>query len=288
VRKSLSRSTAKAARGTKRVQGFTLIEFLVVIAIIALLAAILFPVFARVREKARQATCQSNETQIGIAIVQYVDDFDDTFPTTYGGGWNLQSGGTSWTSSIAGYLKNTQVLTCPSSNQKTNYVTYQMNAYLGGVASTNGMHLDRYVPGSGCYGNQCTAQAASLPMILTPSTTILLVEDTDAWYEANGNGAGWVTYMGGNNPCGFSSTLAEATAYESPVSYMAVYNFVNEHTNGENITFCDGHVKYFPAAHLMTLGNGGGAETLAGFSNCSTSSFSVNNHNNGDVDFVLQ
>ena len=61
-------------------QGFTLIELLVVIAIIAILAAILFPVFAKAREKARQASCSSNEKQLGLGIIQYVQDNDEMFP----------------------------------------------------------------------------------------------------------------------------------------------------------------------------------------------------------------
>jgi prepilin-type N-terminal cleavage/methylation domain-containing protein len=60
--------------------GFTLIELLVVIAIIAILAAILFPVFAKVREKARQASCASNEKQLGLAFVQYIQDYDESMP----------------------------------------------------------------------------------------------------------------------------------------------------------------------------------------------------------------
>ncbi|MCW3060774.1 MAG: prepilin-type N-terminal cleavage/methylation domain, partial [Capsulimonas sp.] len=64
----------------KRNDGFTLIELLVVIAIIAILAAILFPVFAKAREKARQTTCASNLRQLGLAMLQYVQDNDETFP----------------------------------------------------------------------------------------------------------------------------------------------------------------------------------------------------------------
>src|SRR5580704_6659915 len=64
----------------QRNKGFTLIELLVVIAIIAILAAILFPVFAKVREKARQTVCASNERQIGFAFLSYVEDYDETFP----------------------------------------------------------------------------------------------------------------------------------------------------------------------------------------------------------------
>ena len=63
-------------------QGFTLIELLVVIAIIALLAAILFPVFARAREKARQSTCMSNQRQLAAGIIMYCQDHEETFPGT--------------------------------------------------------------------------------------------------------------------------------------------------------------------------------------------------------------
>ncbi len=81
--------------------GFTLIELLVVIAIIAILAAILFPVFAKAREKARQTTCLSNEKQIGLATLQYIQDYDESY---YGHRWNCNnSGGTTATDVCAGY-----------------------------------------------------------------------------------------------------------------------------------------------------------------------------------------
>src|SRR5688572_26419156 len=90
-------------RNRRRPPGFTLIELLVVIAIIAILAAILFPVFAQAREKARAATCLSNVKQIGTGIAMYVQDYDERFmpPYTYsqtepaGGGWYQDSKG--WT-----------------------------------------------------------------------------------------------------------------------------------------------------------------------------------------------
>jgi prepilin-type N-terminal cleavage/methylation domain-containing protein len=76
-------------------KAYTLIELLVVIAVIAILAALLFPVFARVREKARQATCLSNQKQIAAAVLMYISDYDETFPFVLNSSanWNQASGG---------------------------------------------------------------------------------------------------------------------------------------------------------------------------------------------------
>ncbi len=90
-------------------RGFTLIELLVVIAIIAILAAILFPVFARAREKARQASCQSNEKQIALSLLMYVQDYDETFMRHC-----YSVGDSCWARKIEPYAKNTQIVVCPS------------------------------------------------------------------------------------------------------------------------------------------------------------------------------
>src|ERR1051325_3169103 len=87
-------------------RGFTLIELLVVIAIIAILAAILFPVFARARSQARKIACTSNLKQIALATMMYVQDHDETFPPRYG---SQSSGAASWIISIQPYVKNQQI-----------------------------------------------------------------------------------------------------------------------------------------------------------------------------------
>lgn len=109
-------------------KGFTLIELLVVIAIIAILAAILFPVFARAREKARQASCQSNLKQIAIACNMYMSDYDNTAPYLNRGPGNQtddwvngspvisSTGKYTWAVSFQPYVKNAQIFQCPSRN----------------------------------------------------------------------------------------------------------------------------------------------------------------------------
>jgi prepilin-type N-terminal cleavage/methylation domain-containing protein/prepilin-type processing-associated H-X9-DG protein len=135
--------------------GFTLIELLVVIAIIAILAAILFPVFSRAREKARQASCQSNEKQIGLAFNMYLQDYDEEYCGAqaadaanfaasggYVGAWIYKAAGaTAWDVRGGGlypYVKNGQLFLCPSKG--TSFAlncTYEMTGNLAWQSEGN-------------------------------------------------------------------------------------------------------------------------------------------------------
>ena len=121
-------------------RGFTLIELLVVIAIIAILAAILFPVFARAREKARQTSCLSNTKQIVLGLVQYVQDYDEMLPVWYN--FRVPVGSRWYFQVVQPYIKNWQVLICPSDGSPyAGLCSYGYNCDYLGYGSSSSTHF---------------------------------------------------------------------------------------------------------------------------------------------------
>jgi prepilin-type N-terminal cleavage/methylation domain-containing protein/prepilin-type processing-associated H-X9-DG protein len=255
----------------KRSFGFTLIELLVVIAIIAILAAILFPVFAAAREKARQTTCASNEKQLGLALQQYEQDYDDSTPI----GTNPYGYGVGWAGCIYSYVKSDAVYICPDDTTVHPVSSYAYNS-----------NLDDW---NGCgqapqYSCPVAPVGLNISKMTSPSQTVQLFEITGNIYQAadpniSGNPVIYYTpsteYYGkqasaaGNgfstshalNGGGTAGTLQYETGYMYNVaipgqtsSYASPYG---RHTNGANYVMCDGHVKY-----LMPARVGAGADAL--------------------------
>ena len=188
-------------------RGFTLIELLVVIAIIAILAAILFPVFARAREKAKQTSCQSNLKQIGLAMLSYVQDYDERFMRYAGyrapsvvlppGGYDY------WWQQLMPYMMNEQILACPSDTNS--------RVYSGG-SSDSSHDVD--------YTVNTFLPQDELARIESPAGRVALVEGSN-------------NYARLYNPADFAAD-------------PSITNYVwtqNRHNDRSNALFCDGHVK---------------------------------------------
>jgi prepilin-type N-terminal cleavage/methylation domain-containing protein/prepilin-type processing-associated H-X9-DG protein len=215
-------------------RGFTLIELLVVIAIIAILAAILFPVFAKAREKARQITCASNLKQLGLAMVQYMQDYDEIYP----GAWQNSSNGgrTEWEGNIYSYTKSKAVYDCPDepthvNNDSTTNCTNNPNTC---TTTTDYGYNDIIIPadiGVPQGGNDSTGSPDAL--LTEPSNTILLA-------EANGSLGGQDNIYTGN------LTDVNGTYYGQGWggNSTAPKDATQVHTGGSNFLWYDGHVKW--------------------------------------------
>jgi len=207
-------------------RGFTLIELLVVIAIIAILAAILFPVFAKAREKARQSSCSSNLKQIALAALQYTQDYDERIPQSggYAAPSTLYLQNREWYFSCEPYMKSQQIWDCPSA------ANGGFNS--GGVWSYN----DTAVPAAYQrfvveYSRNIRVSGQPQALILEPAVAVLATEGSNnymRWLCPN-VGASTACYK---NP---SSTTAPTTNYGWSNT---------RHNDGANYNFVDGHVKW--------------------------------------------
>src|SRR6266498_2270973 len=155
---------------------FTLIELLVVIAIIAILAAILFPVFAQAREKARQSACLSNCKQIGLAVMMYGEDWDQSYPLFA----HYPNHEPMWFQMIQPYIKNENVFTCPSVQKMTTEATRpkQMAGWTVPLYSFNGygvnyLHVIQYGPGDASGKMMGPKRLAALSR---PAETIMIAD----------------------------------------------------------------------------------------------------------------
>lgn len=234
-----------------RSQGFTLIELLVVIAIISILAAILFPVFARARENARRASCQSNLKQISLAVAQYTQDNDEKLVPLRTVDYFRSPVVMTWNVAIQPYIKSNQVFVCQSIKGANILLdsrpSYGMNVTLSRtpVDSTGGV---------------------SLASITYPSELILSAEvNLEAIAgQCDGYGGGNVVNNGGHPNMWWDPTGARG--FPSPVDIGGTATDLAgpdaRHLGGANAAFADGHVKwlkyetlYVPPAGLTTVTN---------------------------------
>jgi len=269
----------------KRITGFTLIELLVVIAIIAILAAILFPVFAKVRDKARQATCASNLRQQALGILQYEGDYDDTLPqaevlgTTQSGcgpgyGYEAFTGvaltqandpdpcGASyfslgatfdnayWANAIQPYVKSYQIIECPSMTDVTQ---------LGGTFPFAVANIS--------YAMNGILNMLPESQFVAPSTCVLLWSQTGksanqgfglttpdlgqgSSFTGGGQCGGTCGCQQGNGACVYHAPTSATACYSGNggAANFPVFNTTNYwiHGDGDNFAFADGHVKWLP------------------------------------------
>ncbi|GBC94357.1 hypothetical protein HRbin16_00138 [bacterium HR16] len=253
-------------------RGFTLIELLVVIAIIAILAAILFPVFAQAREKARQASCLSNFKQVGTGVMMYTQDYDECFP------YNrfIGPGGATWSNwkyTVLPYIKNLQVYECPNArpqiarlmgdnerpwrgskmdetwahcnpespwykNDPLCSIPQSQNLWFPRGYTVNGavFNLSAWLNADGTSGATPPRKLADLDM---PAETIWLQDgrnyepDTGPWALVRC----WCAPPG--DPLG-----GDVPTPESPCGYVRQYGWLINHLKGANFIFADGHVKW--------------------------------------------
>jgi prepilin-type N-terminal cleavage/methylation domain-containing protein/prepilin-type processing-associated H-X9-DG protein len=233
--------------------GFTLIELLVVIAIIAILAAILFPVFAQAREKARAISSLSNLKQIGTSIHMYIQDYDEMFPMGVPDDWNG-----SWPTAVQPYVKNIQIFRCPSDGNMTQIdwtvgwggvpISYTANGATGWLGSSNG-----------CFGVLCMTQASwlsptvqALAAVGRPADTVMLTEKHNSDVLRSG---GWgnlssfapgciiIGQTGWNGLAANQLPDGRILPVNAPYPNGPAGSVSAKHNELADFVFCDGHAK---------------------------------------------
>lgn len=270
---------------TQKSSGFTLIELLVVIAIIAILAAILFPVFAQARDKARGASCLSNIKQLTLGMMMYSQDYDETFPewrwdqnfsTSWGdaGSYSPNNATSIWYYAIYPYVKNGKVYSCPSATTKVRFREngwFQFNAS-GSLPMGRLTVLDNEYLSYGA-NEPLTYSFPAVAAMQTPSDTMLLgdmISGLSSW-DCYGQWVDW-TNAGSpaNDPRGkflipraaWAKTDSKIPNYYgdacsgSPAgsgNFPAAWGTSSAiHTGGSNLGFADGHAKFHQATNVKS------------------------------------
>jgi prepilin-type processing-associated H-X9-DG protein/prepilin-type N-terminal cleavage/methylation domain-containing protein len=281
----------------RRLHAFTLIELLVVIAIIAILAAILFPVFAQVREKARQITCASNEKQIGVGFALYINDYDETYPPS--NNYEVVPGQAAPQSNIyefeidayvkSGYpqgqvnlgaLPPKSVFFCPDWSVTNNAINDVLDGSAVGSTLAPGAASKSYVVNANylpIWGAGSTSATGSLVRPLTFAPGVSPFACYAATTEAQISGPSQLVLLaegrGNYAPVTGNDTVA-ATPFDNPTLYSAEDGTFSKnldwgqyvsarqrHNGGSNYLFFDGHVKYFKEPGYQGTPDATGAAT---------------------------
>ena len=286
--KRLHIETAPCAISSDRNQnsrGFTLVELLVVVAIIALLSAILFPVFGTAREKARQISCASNMRQLGLGILQYSADYDESLPsgsyqyavipTACGGSSVDLPDGEGWASQIYPYVKADGVFICPDDNfeplvgsRAINGVTYTTNA----VSYSFNMNLSQANSGPWC-GGSLASTVGGPPLVISrlnePSQTVMLWELGPTYYTQVLTVPGLFDFSMSSNvyntpnepqrarsgfiddgyACSNGSSHGQNSSCNNDTGSTESQTAtpIGVHSNSSNFLCADGHVKWLPS-----------------------------------------
>lgn len=226
IEKETDMSKIERASSAKTRRGFTLIELLVVIAIIAILAAILFPAFAKAREAARRSSCSSNLKQIGIGMMQYTQEYDEKYPLAR---YYIAAGNeTNWGQRLQPYLKSTDLFKCPSNPDNGNIMGYGVSpdnpgisaGFPQGVRQIPVSYAMNFMIGDPVWAGGGTGQ--SLAVIQEPARKILVAERRGGGSTSE-PGLMWGDWDNGNR--------------------QWVNNGFANHLSTGNYLFADGHVK---------------------------------------------